>query len=181
MRTSVTGVRFIDRRQHGGRRGARTGSRRLLRLRPKRGAVVDVEVESANESLTAADILDASFIPHMTGGVQCFLTKLIGKPPRTMTVSSIMSLHPFFHAPKKRDYARSFGVQLRLSNRRRRRWTRQIPGFGKQYKQAIKDHSAPLLTFSPSGEKTQDDGAAGPMDPVNKDAWGCPLRGVMCT
>jgi choline dehydrogenase-like flavoprotein len=76
---------------------------------------------------------------------------------------------------KKRDYARSFGVQFNYQNRRSVGWTRQMPGFGKQYKQSIKDRYPAFLIFSPYGEKTPDDKSYIDLDPVNKDAWGLPV------
>jgi choline dehydrogenase-like flavoprotein len=116
--------------------------------------------------------LGREFIPHMTGGVQCFLTKLIGKPLGNDEGFLDHAYIPSFMHTRKREYSRSFGVQFNYQNRRSVGWTRQIPGFGKAYKQAVKERYPAFLTFSPYGEKTPDSQTYIDLDPVEKDDWG---------
>lgn len=118
--------------------------------------------------------LGRHFVPHMTGGIECFLTKLIGKPLRNDDGFLDHAYIPSFIHTRKRDYARSFGIQFNYQNRRSVGWTRQIPGFGKDYKKAIKEKYPAHLTFSPYGEKTPDDRSFIDLDPDLKDDWGLP-------
>jgi choline dehydrogenase-like flavoprotein len=118
--------------------------------------------------------LGREFIPHMTGGVQCFLTKLMGKPLANDEGFLDHAYIPSFMHTRKRGYSRSFGVQFNYQNRRSVGWTRQIPGFGKAYKQAVKERYPAFLTFSPYGEKTPDSQTYVDLDPVEKDDWGLP-------
>jgi choline dehydrogenase-like flavoprotein len=118
--------------------------------------------------------LGRHFIPHMTGGVQCFLTKLIGKPLKNDDGFLDHAYIPSFMHNRKRDYDRSFGVQFNYQNRRSVGWTRQIPGFGKAYKEAVKNRYPAFLTFSPYGEKTADDRSYIDLDPTATDDWGLP-------
>lgn len=96
--------------------------------------------------------LGRDFIPHFTGGVQCFLTDFIGKPGLNDEGFLDHAYVPSFMHNRKRDYARSFGVQFNYQNRRATGWARSIPGFGKAYKQSVQDRYPAFLTFSPYGE-----------------------------
>src|SRR5438270_10290622 len=95
--------------------------------------------------------LGQDFIPHFTGGVQCFLGELIGKPSVNDEGFLDHAYVPSFMHDRKRDYARSFGVQFNYQNRRVVGWARNIRGFGKDYKQAVIDRYPAFLTFSPYG------------------------------
>ena len=54
-------------------------------------------------------------------------------------------------------------------------WAREIPGFGKSYKQAVKDRYPAFLTFSPYGEMLPHAKTYIDLDWEKKDAWGLPL------
>ena len=110
----------------------------------------------------------------MTGGVQCFLTKLIGKPLSNDDGFLDHAYIPSFMHTRKRDYERSFGVQFNYQNRRSVGWTRQMPGFGKAYKESIKQRYPAFLTFSPYGEKNRTTVASSISIPRCKDDWGLP-------
>jgi choline dehydrogenase-like flavoprotein len=172
----VTGVRFIDRVSKAD--GEVHGRAVVVSCACVQSVALLMMSKSSlypNGLANSSGHLGREFIPHMTGGVQCFLTKLIGKPLANDDGFLDHAYIPSFMHTKKRDYARSFGVQFNYQNRRSVGWTRQIPGFGKQYKQAIKDRYPAFLTFSPYGEKTPDDKSYIDLDPVNKDAWGLPI------
>ena len=96
--------------------------------------------------------LGRNFIPHFTGGVQCFLNDLIGKPTTDDEGFLDHAYVPSFMHTRKRDYARSFGVQFNYQNRRSVGWARSMPGFGKEYKQSVKERYPAFLIFSPYGE-----------------------------
>jgi hypothetical protein len=93
--------------------------------------------------------LGKHFIPHMTGGVQCFLKDLVGRGAHNDEGFLDHAYVPSFMHTRKRDYARSFGVQFNYQNRRSVGWARQMPGFGAGYKEAVKAHYPAFLTFSP--------------------------------
>ncbi|MBC8166426.1 MAG: GMC family oxidoreductase [Bryobacteraceae bacterium] len=118
--------------------------------------------------------LGRNFIPHFTGGVQCFLTDLIGKPLQNDEGFLDHAYIPSFMHTKKRNYARSFGVQFNYQNRRAIGWAREVPGFGKSYKQAVTDRYPSFLTFSPYGEMLPNRESYVDLDPVAKDKFGLP-------
>jgi choline dehydrogenase-like flavoprotein len=75
---------------------------------------------------------------------------------------------------EKRDFARSFGIQFNYQNRRSVGWARNISGFGKAYKDTIKQRYPAHLVFSPYGEMIPNRESYVDLDPVNKDKWGLP-------
>ncbi|MGH9629597.1 MAG: GMC family oxidoreductase [Bryobacteraceae bacterium] len=119
--------------------------------------------------------LGRHFIPHMTGGVQCFLKDLIGKRVGNDEGFLDHAYLPSFMHKRKRDYARSFGAQFNYQNRRAVGWARQMPGFGKDYKESIRDRYAAYFTFTPYGEKIPDSRTYVDLDYDLKDAHGLPL------
>ncbi len=119
--------------------------------------------------------LGKDFIPHMTAGVQCFLTAMKGKAVHNDDGFLDHAYMPSFMHNRKRDYARSFGAQFNYQNRRAVGWARDFPGFGKAYKQSVKDNFPAYLTFTPYGEKLPDDTNYIDLDWDRKDAYGLPL------
>ena len=82
--------------------------------------------------------LGRNFIPHFTNGVECFLEDLIGQPTTNDEGFLDHAYVPSFVHKHKRDFARSFGIQFNYQNRRTVGWARNMPGFGKDYKEAVK-------------------------------------------
>jgi len=119
--------------------------------------------------------LGKDFIPHFTGGVQCFLGDLIGKPATNDEGFLDHAYVPSFMHDRKRDYARSFGVQFNYQNRRAVGWARNISGFGKAYKQAVVDRYPAFLTFSPYGEMLPNKDSYVDLSPAEKDKFGLPV------
>jgi choline dehydrogenase-like flavoprotein len=119
--------------------------------------------------------LGKHFIPHFTGGVELFLERLMG----TKTVNDEGFLDhayiPSFMHNRKRDYARSFGMQFNYQNRRAVGWARTVRGWGKAYKQAVKDRYPAYLVLSPYGEMLPNPGCYIDLDPVRKDKYGLPM------
>jgi choline dehydrogenase-like flavoprotein len=115
------------------------------------------------------------FIPHFTNGVQCWLTDLIGKPPVNDEGFLDHAYVPSFMHNRKRDYARSFGVQFNYQNKRASGWTRDVPGFGKAYKEAVKARFPAFLVFSPYGEKLPSPRTYVDLDESQRDKHGLPL------
>ena len=126
----VTGVRYLDRdTQAEGEVRARYVVV-CLRLRAERRAAADVEIAAGIPTAwrTPAAQLGRNFIPHFTGGVQCFLHDLIGKPTTNDEGFLDHAYVPSFMHTRKRDYARSFGAQFNYQNRRAVGWARSHAG-----------------------------------------------------
>jgi choline dehydrogenase-like flavoprotein len=119
--------------------------------------------------------LGRHFIPHFTGGVQCFLDDLTGKPTTDDEGFLDHAYVPSFMHTRKRDYARSFGAQFNYQNRRAVGWARAIPGFGKEYKQAVKSRYPAFVNFSPYGEMLPNRESFVDLDYEKKDKYGLPL------
>jgi choline dehydrogenase-like flavoprotein len=119
--------------------------------------------------------LGKHFIPHMTGGIQCFLKPLIGKPVTNDEGFLDHAYMPSFMHDRQRKFARSFGAQFNYQNRRSAGWAKQMPGFGLKYKESIKERYPAYLTFTPYGEKLPDSGTYIDLDPERKDEYGLPL------
>ena len=118
--------------------------------------------------------LGKHFIPHFTGGVQAFLTGLIGKPSTNDEGFLDHAYVPSFMHNRKRDYARSFGMQFNYQNRRSVGWARAIPGFGAAYKQAVKDRYPAFVVMSPYGEMLPNADSYIDLDELHPDSFGLP-------
>jgi choline dehydrogenase-like flavoprotein len=119
--------------------------------------------------------LGKDFIPHMTGGVDAFLKPLIGTRANHDEGFLDHAYLPSFMHTRKKDYARSFGAQFGYQNRRSVGWSRQLPGFGKEYKRSVSERFPAYVTFSPYGEKIPDARNFIDLDWEKKDAFGLPL------
>ena len=118
--------------------------------------------------------LGRNFIPHFTNGVECFLDDLVGQPATNDEGFLDHAYVPSFMHTRKRDYARSFGVQFNYQNRRSVGWARNLPGFGKHYKEAVKARYPAHLVFSPYGEMLPNRESYVDLNPDQKDKWGLP-------
>ncbi len=127
-----------------------------------------------NGLANSSGTLGKHFIPHFTGGVQCWLKDLIGKPPSNDEGFLDHAYVPSFQHNRKRNHARSFGIQFNYQNRRATGWTREVPGFGKAYKQAVKERFPAVLTFSPYGEMLPHAKTYVDLDWDRKDKFGLP-------
>ncbi|MEO7651985.1 MAG: GMC family oxidoreductase [Bryobacteraceae bacterium] len=119
--------------------------------------------------------LGRSFIPHFTGGVQCFLHELIGKPGTNDEGFLDHAYMPSFMHTRKRDYVRSFGAQFNYQNRRAVGWARDIAGFGKGYKDSIKKRYPAFVNYSPYGEMLPNKYSFIDLDYNKLDEYGLPL------
>jgi len=119
--------------------------------------------------------LGRNFIPHFTAGIECFLKDLIGTPATDDEGFLDHAYLPSFMHTRKRDYARSFGAQFNYQNRRAVGWARSMPGFGKAYKQSVKDRYPAYLTFAPYGEMLPNKNSYIDLDYDKKDTHGLPL------
>jgi choline dehydrogenase-like flavoprotein len=118
--------------------------------------------------------LGKNFIPHFTGGVQAFLTDLMGRPAVNDEGFLDHAYVPSFMHNRERDYARSFGMQFNYQNRRSAGWARAIPGFGKAYKQAVKDRYPAFVVMSPYGEMLPNAQSFIDLDYDRPDKFGLP-------
>jgi choline dehydrogenase-like flavoprotein len=119
--------------------------------------------------------LGRNFIPHFTGGLQFFLTEMIGKPTTNDEGFLDHAYIPSFMHHRKRDYARSFGVQFGYNNHRSVGWARSMPGFGKAYKDSIRARYPAFVVFSPYGEMLPNEGTYIDLDYDKTDEFGLPL------
>jgi choline dehydrogenase-like flavoprotein len=118
--------------------------------------------------------LGKHFIPHFTGGVEIFLQQLIGKPTSNDEGFLDHAYVPSFMHGRKRDYARSFGMQFNYQNRRSTGWARGVPGFGKAFKQAVKGRYPAYVVLSPYGEMLPNPACFIDLDESRKDQYGLP-------
>ncbi len=118
--------------------------------------------------------LGKDFIPHFTGGVQAFLTDLIGRPPVNDEGFLDHAYVPSFMHNRKRDYARSFGMQFNYQNRRSVGWARALPGFGAHYKSSVKERYPAFVVMSPYGEMLPNPESFVDLDYATLDTWGLP-------
>jgi choline dehydrogenase-like flavoprotein len=172
----VTGVRFIDRT-----------TRAEGEVRAKCVVVSCACVQSVGLLLmsksqrypiglaNSSGELGRNFIPHFTGGVQCFLKELIGTPATNDEGFLDHAYVPSFMHTRKRDYARSFGMQFNYQNRRAVGWARSLPGFGKAYKESVKQRYPAFLNFSPYGEMLPNKQSFVDLDYNKLDAYGLPM------
>jgi choline dehydrogenase-like flavoprotein len=119
--------------------------------------------------------LGRNFIPHFTGGVEVFLKDLVGTPAIDDEGFLDHAYIPSFMHLHKRDFARSFGIQFNYQNRRSVGWARAIPGFGKSYKQSVKERYPAFLVFSPYGEMLPNKQSFVDLDYAKLDQHGLPM------
>ncbi|HET6215575.1 MAG TPA: GMC family oxidoreductase [Acidobacteriaceae bacterium] len=116
--------------------------------------------------------LGRNFIPHFNSGVEGFLTDMIG---RTVVNDEGFIDHaylPSYMHTQKRDYARSFGVQIYTGIRRTTGWARQLPGFGADYKQCVKQRFPAYVSFQCFGEMIPNSQSYIELDKTQKDEFG---------
>lgn len=172
----VTGVRFLHRETK--QEGEVKGRAVVLSC----GCVQSVALLMMSKSRlypnglgNSSGALGKHFIPHFTGGVQCFLHELMGKPAANDEGFLDHAYVPSFLHNRKRDYARSFGMQFNYQNRRAVGWARDVAGFGKDFKNAVRDRYPAFLTFSPYGEMLPHAKTFVDMDWEQKDRYGLPM------
>jgi choline dehydrogenase-like flavoprotein len=171
----ATGVRFLDRR---------TGKEGEVRARCVVVSCACVQSVALllmsrsrlypNGLANSSGMLGRNFIPHFTGGVEAFLSDLIGRPAVNDEGFLDHAYIPSFMHARKRDFARSFGMQFNYQNRRSVGWVRGVPGFGKSYKDSVKARYPAFLVFSPYGEMLPNRDSFIDLDWDKRDRWGLP-------
>jgi choline dehydrogenase-like flavoprotein len=171
----ATGVRFFD-RVHA-RDGAVNGRCVVVAC----GCVQSVALLLMSRSsrypaglANSSGAVGRHFIPHFTGGIECFLTELAGRPAVNDEGFLDHAYLPSFMHRRKRDYARSFGAQFNYQNRRHAGWARSVDGFGRAYKAAVKRSYPAFLTFTPYGEMLPNARSFVDLDYGQLDAFGLP-------
>ena len=120
--------------------------------------------------------LGRHFIPHFTGGIECVLDGLRGRPAANDEGFLDHGYVPsFVHTDRTRGYARSFGAQFNYQNRRFAGWAKAMPGFGRDFKTAVKAAYPAFVTFTPYGEMLPNAGSYVDLDPERRDKYGLPL------
>ena len=119
--------------------------------------------------------LGRNFIPHFTGGIECVLEGLRGKPVTNDEGFLDHAYMPsFMHTNKKRGYARSFGAQLNYQNRRLAGWAKTVGGFGSAYKSSVKAAYPAFVQFTPYGEMLPNAQSYVDLDRERTDKFGLP-------
>jgi choline dehydrogenase-like flavoprotein len=118
--------------------------------------------------------LGKNFIPHITLGYEIFLQDFIGKPTTDDQGFLDHAYIPSFMHERKRDYARSFGVQFNYQNHRTAGWARSIKGMGRAYKEAIKARYPAYLTFTGYHEMIPNKDSYIDLDTAAPDEYGLP-------
>ena len=118
--------------------------------------------------------LGKNFIPHITAGFEAFLEDFIGKQTTDDQGFLDHAYIPSFMHERKRDYARSFGVQFNYQNHRAAGWARSIKGMGKSYKEAVKARYPAYLVFTGYHEMLPNPDSYIDLDPDNLDEYGLP-------
>jgi choline dehydrogenase-like flavoprotein len=116
--------------------------------------------------------LGRNFIPHFNSGVEGFLTGLIGRQVVNDEGFIDHAYLPSYMHLQKRDYARSFGVQIYTGIARTTGWARQVPGFGADYKQRVKQRFPAYATFQCFGEMIPNSKSYIHLDKTDKDEFG---------
>ena len=116
--------------------------------------------------------LGRNFIPHFNSGVQGFLTEMIGRPVINDEGYIDHAYLPSYMHAQKRDYARSFGVQIYTGIRRTTGWAREVPGFGVSYKQAVKQRFPAYVSFQCFGEMIPNPQSLITLDKSSVDEFG---------
>src|SRR5690242_1439968 len=118
--------------------------------------------------------LGKNFIPHINAGFEAFLTDFIGKPSTDDEGFLDHAYVPSFMHAKKRDYARSFGIQFNYQKHRSVGWAKNVKGMGKSYKEGIKARYPAYLTFTPYQEMLPNSDSYIDLDPKATDEYGLP-------
>jgi choline dehydrogenase-like flavoprotein len=119
--------------------------------------------------------LGRHFIPHFTGGIECVLENLRGKPATNDEGFLDHAYLPSFMHDRKRNYARSFGAQLNYQNRRLAGWAKTVGGFGPGYKAAVKGAYPAYFQFTPYGEMLPNADSFVDLNKAQTDAYGLPV------
>jgi choline dehydrogenase-like flavoprotein len=122
--------------------------------------------------------LGQNYIPHFTASLNGFARELVG----TRTVNDEGALDhayiPSYMHLRKRDYARSFGIQFNYQNRRVVPWARSVAGFGSGLKDRIRSLYPAFIHFAPYGEMLPSAGSSIDLDPAAADRFGLPKARV---
>jgi choline dehydrogenase-like flavoprotein len=116
--------------------------------------------------------LGRNFIPHFNSGVEGFLTGMIGRPVVNDEGFIDHAYLPSFMHAQKRDYARSYGVQIYTGIRRTVGWARDLPGFGASYKQSVKQRFPAYVNFQCFGEMIPNKQSFIRLNKSEKDEYG---------
>jgi len=172
----ATGVRFLDRTTHA--EGELRGRSVVVACACVQSVALLLMSKSRlypNGLANSSGELGRNFIPHFTGGVEVFLKDLIGQPAIDDEGFLDHAYVPSFMHSRKRDFARSFGIQFNYQNRRSVGWARSMPGFGKSFKQSVKQRYPAFLVFSPYGEMLPNKQSFIDLDYEKLDPHGLPL------
>jgi choline dehydrogenase-like flavoprotein len=172
----ATGVRFLDRTTHA--EGEVRGRSVVVACACVQSVALLLMSKSRlypNGLANSSGELGRNFIPHFTGGVEVFLKDLIGQPAIDDEGFLDHAYIPSFMHSRKRDFARSFGIQFNYQNRRSVGWARSMPGFGNGFKQSVKERYPAFVVFSPYGEMLPNKQSFIDLDYEKLDPYGLPL------
>ncbi len=122
--------------------------------------------------------LGRNYIPHFTGHLMGFVKELVGTKAVNEEGALDHAYIPSYMHQRKRNYARSFGVQFNYHNRREVPWASMLGGFGSEFKKSVKNRYPAFLDFSPYGEMLPSSGSTIDLDPYQRDRFGLPMARV---
>ena len=123
--------------------------------------------------------LGRNFIPHFNSGVTGFLTEMIGQTVVNDEGFIDHAYLPSYMHAQKRDYARSYGVQIYTGIARTMGWAREVPGFGAEYKRSVKQRFPAYASFQCFGEMIPNSESFVELDKTQKDEFGMyPVRAI---
>jgi choline dehydrogenase-like flavoprotein len=171
----ATGVRYIHRvhKQEGEVRG-RTVVLACACVQSIALLMMSTSKRYPNGLANSSGQLGRHFIPHFTGGIECLLEGLSGKPATNDEGFLDHAYLPSFMHTRKRKYARSFGAQLNYQNRRLAGWAKMVSGFGSTYKSRVKAAYPAYIQFTPYGEMLPNAHSFVDLDRERTDAFGLP-------
>jgi choline dehydrogenase-like flavoprotein len=172
----ATSVRFLDRTTHA--EGELRGRSVVVACACVQSIALLLMSKSRlypNGLANSSGELGRNFIPHFTGGVEVFLKDLIGQPTIDDEGFLDHAYIPSFMHGRRRDFARSFGIQFNYQNRRSVGWARSMPGFGKGFKQSVKERYPAFVVFSPYGEMLPNKQSFIDLDYEKLDPYGLPM------
>ncbi|MGI9078446.1 MAG: GMC oxidoreductase, partial [Gemmatimonadaceae bacterium] len=119
-----------------------------------------------------------NFCEHVMGpGVTGLVRELVGKKPRTMDDGRPGGFYiPRFRnlSDRQPGFIRGYGFEGN-SGQSMFPWHTGRPGFGAQYKKAVRDHAGAFINMGAFGEVLPRFESFVDIDPAMKDGWGIPV------
>lgn len=124
----------------------------------------------------SSGMLGRNWIPHLTASHTAVVENLEGHAASNDEGALDHGYIPSWMHARRRDYARSFAVQYDYQGRRSNSWwIKQLPGFGADYKQRVRDVYPAVLVFRPNMEMLPNKETYIDLNPEREDEFGLPV------